>query len=149
MKLFVTATLLAAAAFTLSASDLAEIKTVYLLPMGSGLDQYLALKLTSEGVLTVVTDPKKADAVITDKIGHAFEQKLDELYGHMSGKEDPNERPAANPVSRGHGAIFLVDRKTRDVIWSTYEPIKGTQSDDLNRVAGKIAHQLEKDRKGK
>ena len=51
------------------------VKTVYLLPMASGLDQYLALQLTSSGVLQVVTDPKKADAILTDGIGARLEDR--------------------------------------------------------------------------
>ncbi len=43
-------------------AEVAGVKTVYVLPMTGGLDQYLAFRLTSEGVLQVVTDPAKADA---------------------------------------------------------------------------------------
>lgn len=143
MKLF----LLAAVAATLSAGDLSGFKTVYVLPMSNGLDQYLAMHLTTDGVMQVVTDPKKADTVLTDKIGAAFEEKLDELYGHAA--KDDNGQRALQSVTRGHGAIFLVDRKTRDVVWSTYELPKGTMPDELNRAADRIAKRLEKDRKGK
>ena len=47
------------------------------------------------------------------------------------------------------GAVFLVDRKTRSVIWSDYVRPKNAQPDELNHVADKIAGQLEKDKKGK
>src|SRR5678809_764458 len=59
------------ALFTISGAhaQVFGVKTVYLLPMAGGLDQYLALQLTSGGVLQVVTDPKKADAILTDGIG--------------------------------------------------------------------------------
>ncbi len=57
--------LLAAAALTmsmgLSAAGLGDIKTVYLLPMSSGLDQYLAQRLTAEAVLQVVKQAKPAN----------------------------------------------------------------------------------------
>ena len=39
---------------------------VYILAMGSGMDQYLANQLTTIGVFEVVTDPQKADAIVTD-----------------------------------------------------------------------------------
>jgi hypothetical protein len=61
---------------TLAGAELSSVHTVYLLPMGSALDQYLANRLTSEHVFQVVTDPKLADAVFTDRIGSAFEEKL-------------------------------------------------------------------------
>src|SRR5688500_13830221 len=60
--------------------DLMEVREVYLLPMSGGLDQYLANRLTREGRFEVVTDPKNADAVFTDRLGPAFEDKLKELY---------------------------------------------------------------------
>src|SRR6185369_14025016 len=75
-RLFVCALL---AAFTLGA-NMPEVGAVYLLPMTGGLDQYLANRLTAEGLFRVVTDPKLADAVFTDQLGAAFEQKLVDLY---------------------------------------------------------------------
>jgi hypothetical protein len=45
--------------------------------------------------------------------------------------------------------VFLVDRKTRNVIWSDYVRPKNAQPDELNHVADKIAAQLEKDKKVK
>ena len=36
--------------------------------MGSGMDQYLANQLTNAGIFEVVTDPKKADAILTDNV---------------------------------------------------------------------------------
>jgi hypothetical protein len=139
--------LMAAAAVALSGADLGAFKTVYLLPMSNGLDQYLAMRLTSDSVMQVVTDPQKADSILTDKIGKSFEEALDDLYGNK--KKDENEQPTMQPVTRGHGAIFLVDRKTRDVVWSTYERPKTSMPDELSRTADKIAKRLEKDRKGK
>ncbi len=144
MKLFLMA---AAGLVALSGADLGSFKTVYLLPMSNGLDQYLAMRLTSDAVMQVVTDPQKADAILTDKIGKSFEEAVNDLYGDK--KKDENQQTAMQPVTRGHGAIFLVDRKTRDVVWSTYERPKNSMPDELNRTADRIARRLEKDRKGK
>jgi len=58
----------------------ADVKTVYLLPMGNGLDQFLATHLVQKGFYRVVADPSKADAILTDRIGSALETKLNELY---------------------------------------------------------------------
>jgi hypothetical protein len=67
----------AAAAF---AGDLSQTKAVYILPMAGGLDQYIADRLTQSHVLQVVTDPSRADAVFSDRLGPSFEQRMTELY---------------------------------------------------------------------
>ena len=129
------------------------VKTVYVLPMAGGLDQYLALKLTSEGVLQVVTDPQKADAILTDGIGARLEERLTELYGavpdNKSAKEDSADfvHAAMRPLSRNRGIVFLVNRLTRDVMWSTFEQTKSTQADELNHAAEKIVDRLAKAQK--
>ena len=87
---------IAAIAQTEERAGLPGVKSVYLLPMASGMDQYLASQLIREGVLHVVTDPAKADAVITDRLGASFEASLKELYpefrpgAHASGPKDEN-----------------------------------------------------------
>jgi len=148
MKLF----LLLAASLAASALDLGGIKTVYMLPMANGLDQYLAIQLTTGSVLQVVTDPQKADAILTDHVGSSLEQKLDELYGQKK-KEDQDvfgsQRPVSQSISRARGAIFLIDRKTRNVVWSDYEPLKNTTQPEVKHIAEKIVAKLAKDVKGK
>jgi len=155
--------LLAAAALTmsmgLSAAGLGDIKTVYLLPMSSGLDQYLAQRLTAEAVLQVVTDPQKADAVLTDHLGESFEQSLADLYqtrpkaDDKSGDaaEDKGASPARSGMQgkRGRGTIFLVNRRTHDVLWSVYELPKDSRPAEMRHSAGKISEQLAKSIKGK
>src|SRR5712691_9558147 len=60
--------------------QLKQVQSIYILPMGSGMDQFLANRLTKLGLFQVVADPKKADAIFTDRLGEPFENKLDELY---------------------------------------------------------------------
>lgn len=131
------------------------VKTVYLLPMSGGLDQYLALQLTSKGVLQVVTDPKKADAIFTDSIGARLEGSLSDLYradekaaAAKSDKDKSNadefSHPPMRPLSGSRGVVFLVNRATRDVLWSTYERSKGNQPEDLKHAAEKIVERLAK-----
>lgn len=137
--------------------QLDAVQTVYLLPMGHSLDQYLATRLTATGMFQVVTDPQKADAIFTDKIGAQFEAKLEELYPPEEKKEAESEQkdPLGSPAqrvgsfSRGRGTVFLVDRRTRNVVWSVYWPIRRTQPDDVNRRAEQIADRLRKDLKAK
>ncbi len=160
MKLFYLLSALSLAVSGGTNADLAEIKTVYLLPMTYSLDQFLAIRLTKGGVLQVVTDPKLADAVLSDHIGTGLEDKLKSLYGDKKtdepekdkDKEKDKETFGGSPMAggtRSKGAVFLVDRKTRSVVWSDYVRPKNAQPDELNRVADRIAGQLEKDRKGK
>lgn len=60
--------------------ELSQVQAIYILPMASGMDQYLANRLTQEGVLRVVTNPKQADAILTETLGAGFEEKMTELY---------------------------------------------------------------------
>jgi hypothetical protein len=146
-------------------ADLAEIKNVYLLPMTYALDQFLAIRLTRGGVVQVVTDPNKADTIISDHIGTSLEEKLNSLYGEQKkvksagddkDKDKENDKDknsfGGGPMAggtRSRGAVFLLDRKTRNVVWSDYVRPKTSEADELSRVADKIVGQFEKDKKGK
>src|SRR6185369_14571457 len=128
MKWLLTATLTAMFSIPAANAQVSGVKTVYMLPMANGLDQYLALQLTSEGVLQVVTDPKKADAILTDGIGARLEESLTELYGAPVQEEKSDKsassgtgHPAMRPLSSSRGLVFLVNRASRDVLWSTFE----------------------------
>lgn len=151
-------------------ADLGEVQRVYLMPMNRGLDQYLANHLTSQHVFQVVTDPKLADAIFTERIGESFQAQLENFF--PSPKPEAEQKPAdadaksqdnpaptnpmlqqtvnrlENPASnfgRGKGTIFLVDAKTRAVVWSTFDPAKGTVSHEMDRVASDIVSRLRKD----
>jgi hypothetical protein len=169
-----------------SGADLAEVRSVYLMPMPRGLDQYLASRLTSEHIFHVVTDPKLADAIFTDRIGEGFMLQLETISPtpkppQPEAKPDPDkeDKPAAksrrertdkpadtsvvsalggntdnkteNPAlnstfGRGKGTVFLVDSKTRLVVWSTFDPSKvGSDNRDLDRTAFDIVSRLRKD----
>jgi hypothetical protein len=134
-------------------AEIFGVKTVYVLPMAGGLDQYLALELSSGRILQVVTDPKKADAILTDGIGTRLEDSLTELYGApvQADKSDKDKSGASNSVRPGmrtlsssRGLVFLVNRTSRDVLWSTFEPQKNTDPADLRHVAKKIVERLAK-----
>jgi hypothetical protein len=136
--------------------ELMDVKTVYLLPMTYSLDQFLAIRLTKGGVLQVVTDPNLADAIVTEHIGTGLEEQMKSLYGEKKTDSADKDKDKASSFggpmaggTRSKGAVFLVDRKTRNVIWSDYVRPKNSQPDELNHVADKIAGQLEKDKKVK
>jgi len=146
--------------------ELMEVKKVYLLPMTSGLDQYLANRLTREGRFEVVTDPASADAVFTDRLGPAFEDKWKELYppppepvkkekAESKDEDASREGFSAPPInrissfSRGKGNVFLVSRKTRAVLWSHFQPTTTSRASDMNGTADDITDRLHKDVKVK
>jgi hypothetical protein len=116
---------------------------VYILPMAAGLDQYLATWLTREQVMQVVADPQAAEVVITDRLGAAFEQRLEQIHPAAEKKSDSNAVPNTFRSSKGRGTIFIVDAKSRQVLWSEYqEPARSNSAADLNRTAHRIVKKL-------
>jgi hypothetical protein len=180
-KWFSALMLAGAAAVPLGAGSagLQQVQSVYLMPMGYGLDQYIANRLTAESVFLVVTDPKRADAVLTDTIGTGFERRFDDLFPpppppprppkveteHKETKAEAKAEKEMDPeavdrlkranqfpvssFSRGKGNIFLVDIKSKSVLWSLYERPKKIVPDELNRTSARIVERLKKDRAGK
>ena len=69
--------ILSVACGALSAAELAAVRSVYLLPMGSSLDQYLANRLTSENledspqvtVSAMLVSPARNDSALENIIG--------------------------------------------------------------------------------
>jgi hypothetical protein len=144
MKLF----LLCAAVAAASGADLSTLKTVYVVPMPNGLDQYLAVHLTRESALQVVGNPNKANVILTDRIGVGLEQTLSEVSGNTAENRADKLGDDFRPLgtgSRGKGAFFLVDHDGHTVLWSTYIESKDSQPASLNRLAAKIVERLQKD----
>jgi hypothetical protein len=175
-----------------AAADLAAVRTVYVFPMARGLDQYLASRLTSHGVFQIVTDPKLADAVLSDRFGEVLQSQLESVFptpkpeeeedAEPTAKEDAKDAKPAKPAkvagdtqyspssvisglgdakssggvtaptssfNRSKGNIFLVDAKSRQVLWSTYDPPKTNAARDLDRTASDIVSRIRKDLKPK
>ncbi|HLK22863.1 MAG TPA: hypothetical protein VKT81_28150 [Bryobacteraceae bacterium] len=181
MKLFYALALLAAAAPAAVNPQLKQVNTVYILAMGSGMDQYLANRLTTLGVFQVVTDPQQADAIITDRLGETFETKFKELYppppppappapppAAKDDKDDKDSKPVTTAVSpsekkddkdkaadtgarrvgsfnRGRGNIFIVDRKSKNVIWSVFDRPKDTTPGEMSKTAERVVKRLRDD----
>jgi hypothetical protein len=89
--------------------------------MAGGLDQLLAEQLTRGHVMQVVADPKTADVVLTDRLGEAFERKLVSIHPRDEDDDDDAETHPGFRSTTASGTIFLVDLKTRHVLWSDYE----------------------------
>jgi hypothetical protein len=117
-------------------------KTVYILPMAAGLDQYVAQWLTKDHLMQVVTDPKTADVVMTDRLGETFEEKMKQIRPTDDKKTNENTRTTFR-TSRPRGTVFLVDAKSRQVLWSAHQkPPRSNSDHDLNRAAERIAQTL-------
>jgi hypothetical protein len=147
------------------AADLAGVRAVYLMPMARGLDQHLANRLTGEKVFQVVTDPKAADAIFSDRIGEAFRAQLERLLPAekaapakpakeadaapsklITETENKLDSPGLNSAfGRGKGTLFLVDPKTSTVLWSVYEEPSSGDGKTLDRSALEIVTRLKKD----
>jgi hypothetical protein len=164
--------LFSCSALFVSATDFANVHTVYLLRMSRGLDQYLAHRITDEHLFQIVTDPRQADAVFTDQIGESFEARLEEISPTPEpNKPAPKPKPKkdeeevspflgdtvnklSNPASfsgfgRARGTVFLVDAKSRRVIWSAFEPSRDSSPHEMDHTAREIVHRFQSDLKRK
>ncbi len=125
-------------------------QSIYLLPMSNGLDQYMANRISASGLFQVVVEPRKAQAIFTDRLGEEVEQRLDALFGPVAEKSagpargESGSASAVSSFSRGRGTIFLVDVETRQVLWSAYEKPKNTTPDELDKTARRIVDSLQR-----
>jgi hypothetical protein len=103
-------------------------------------------------------------------LGPAFEQALVELYPPPPPPEPPAEKeaeksdkkPAAESIgaalaerpdvpargssfSRGRGNVFIVDRKTKRVLWSDFRTPRNSQPQEIDYTADKLVDRLAKD----
>ena len=136
---------------------------VYFWPMTSAFDQYLAQEASSGGTLNVTVDPKNASAVMTDRIDGKFLEGMDEIFPQPEpeeekveeGEEEPSsdsiegdfrlQRPANLPVGRPRGTLFLVDVKTRSVLWSTFLKEFDATPNRLQREARAVIEKLKQE----
>jgi hypothetical protein len=147
-------------------ANLPAVRSVYVMPMSQGMDQFLANRLAGQHVFQVVSDPKLADAVLTDRIGPALNTSLEEIAptaqpvaAEDKDAKDARKEPVAmnkldNPslastFGRGKGTFFLVAAKSREVLWSTFEVPKNSTAGELDRTASDIVSRLMRDLKKK
>jgi hypothetical protein len=158
--------LLSCSGALLLGANLPAVRSVYVMPMSQGMDQFLANRLAGQHVFQVVSDPKLADAVLTDRIGPALNTSLEEIAATAKpaaaedkDAKDAKKEPAAmnkldNPslastFGRGKGTFFLVAAKSREVLWSTFEVPKNSTAGELDRTASDIVSRLMRDLKKK
>jgi len=113
--------------------------------MANEMDQHLASRLTSTRTLWVVLDPNNADAILTDSLDDSFWNWLSRTYpsAHKAaGERAPGDRYSAQNVSKHRGTVFLVDPKTRLVLWSMYDLPRNFSPAEMDRVAAHINNGL-------
>ena len=155
MRLFLQFIVLSFAALAGVNPQLTQVRSIYILSMGSQMDQFLANRLSRMGMIQVAADPQSADAILTDRLGEGLEKKLDELYPapvkdedeDSDVKKDEQSQLRASSFGRGKGTYFIVDRKTRNVLWSIYARPKNSGDDELDKTAERIVSRLKKDLK--
>jgi hypothetical protein len=147
-------------------AGLQSVQSVYILPMSNGMHQHLTNHLVRLGMFQIVADPLRADTVLTDRLGASFEQQLADWDAESARKNAPPapaagekkddgaapepplelaSRPTTSAISRGKGTLFLVDRRTRRVLWSTYKKPPATMPDALDKLAARVADQMRED----
>ena len=157
------------AALPLAGADwerLGRVQKVYLWPMSDSLDQFLAEQVATEGVFDVVVDPKRAQAILTDRISSKFLEGMEELFptpeeiaeaeprkkkrkkltiqGQFPRGPIASERSPIYSASRAEGAVFLVDVRTREVLWSTFLKGYDTTPKAMHRQARMVVMRLKK-----
>ncbi len=155
--------LLVPATVCLQAADLRGIRSVYAWPMTKSFDQYLAQQITAEDVFDVVVDPKLAGAILTDRIDAPFLAAMDELFplpedeaaqaaedeAADTAESDESieaggamKRPKNRVLGRPRGTLFLVDVRSRKVVWSTYLKEYEPTPNKLNQLARGVVEDL-------
>ncbi len=145
-----------------NAEALVQVKSIYVLPMSRGMDQYLASSLTRGAVVQVVTDASRADALLTDHLGASFEASVKDLYPDVKPAKTEDEKASASDAKpddsqmkssgadrplvsgRNRGMVFLVKRGTSEVLWSSYYDPSIRTPKELDRMAGKLSAGLKK-----
>ncbi len=153
----------------LCAAELKDVKSVYLYPMTGGLDQHLANRLAKDHLFRVVADPKLADALFTDQLGKQFEYRADHIKrdtektatvappvppapATQSGTAGviplvtagQSAEPPSSTFTKGKGIVFLVDAKSREVVWSNYLRPQNNSPHDLDQTAKRLAKDISK-----
>ena len=123
MRLFLHFATFSALAFAAVNPRLEKVQSIYILPMGGGMDQFLANRITELGKMQVVTDPQIADTILTDRIGEPFEKKLDLLYGVrkklgdvVKVEEDEDEKPEKTADSDDKSARDKAAKEMKDKV---------------------------------
>ncbi|MBI1354570.1 MAG: hypothetical protein GC160_09500 [Acidobacteria bacterium] len=154
----VVLTALALLAVPLGQAQLRDAQPVYFWPMQHAFDQYLAEAVNGADALSVTVDPKRASSMMTERIDATFLAALEELFPEQKPAKDEDDkdvkskesiegrfqlaRPKNRPQGRPQGTLFLVDVKTRRVIWSTYMGEVDPEPKALHKEAERVVEDI-------
>lgn len=148
----VTFIALALLAVPLGQAQLRDAQPVYFWPMQHSFDQYLAEAVHGAEALTVTFDPKRAKAIMTERIDAPFLHAIEELFPTEEAETDEKDdsiegdfevaRTKNRPQARPRGTLFLVDIQTRRVIWSTYLGELEPEPKDLHKEALRVVEEI-------
>ena len=71
--------------------------------------------------------------------------KIEDEANPMLGDTVNKLAPLSSSFGRAKGTVFLVDVKSRQVIWSVYQPAKDGTSKEMDRTATDIVSRIKKD----
>jgi hypothetical protein len=99
--------------------------------------------------------PEKPKPEVNDKEGKEGKQGKDKKDQKGEDAKGPGlmtetVNKLSNPslssgFGRAKGTVFLVDAKSHQVVWSVFDPPKGTTNNDLDRTASDIVSRIKKD----
>jgi hypothetical protein len=78
-----------------------------------------------------------------EKAGEEANPLLGDTVNKLSNPE------ANSSFGRAKGTVFLVDAKSRQVVWSVFQPAKGATPKAMNSTANDIVSRIKRDLKGK
>jgi hypothetical protein len=125
-----------------------KFRTVYITEMPNSLNQHLASRLTKlarercgwSSSRRVPTRFLPTRWVFWNWLAHTY--PLPAAAAGSNGDRDASYRPDAISSSRQRGTVFLVDPRSRLVLWSTYDLPKSGTPAELDRTAMRITNQL-------
>lgn len=116
-----------------------QVGTIYLLPMASGFDQYLANHLTRKGY-SVVTDSKRATVVFTDKLGEEFERQMKGLKDKRVAEEKArlkaieDAKKAEEAKANKKAEDEMTEKEKKDAKLSARERAQAEAVEEANRL---------------
>jgi hypothetical protein len=124
-------------------AELGSVGTIYVLPMASGMEQFLAHQVAKQGLYEVTTDPLRADAFLSDFVGTTFELRVEELIKTARDKQEKEaEEQARKEAEKSGTAPKKAAKKDEDEeaqgvrgrrAWAASAAARGTSSSSTPR----------------
>ena len=123
--------------------------SVFIMPMPGGFDQYLAVQISGTSQYRVVTDPAQATLILTDHVDENLGKALEDITAEHAPPATPAKdgtdtftRPRMQAITDARGTLFLIDKASHQVLWSTFEEAKTAEAKAMNRAAQRIVQRM-------